>query len=256
MYELSKSLRSQGKDLRLTNMEHQKSSRHKVPAAVQNFDIERKKLYGACLVAEKSWVRNQLNMNQMISNALGTISERIYGDNMIDFLSAKVIRGQEIPTDLSREPKSINDDIRHEGKIFRATGEFRAPRIGEYWLTPKNLDVYGPLQGQTGLSNVNIQGYKRIILGVLRSTLLNKDLVLEVLLSETEVSIKCNSCECDGTIGNIYFNRGSDINLVRFYHTGCSEPLAYYYLNTGLFKWGEDFDPEEVEVLSLESCSE
>lgn len=156
--------------------------------------------------------------------------------------------------DLAHNSKSLNDDIQHFNKVFRATGEFRAPKEGEYWLSPKLMEILGPAVDTTAIFNQEHIGFSRVILKIvnIHDNELTQELLMSVLLGEKFVTVRCFNCECDGTIGNLSFRRSpTDKYQIQFFHTGSEYAFAYYNLLTGEFFWEEDFDPNEVNIITV-----
>jgi hypothetical protein len=139
------------------------------------------------------------------------------------------------------------------GRVFRCTGDFREPQEGEYWLTPKGMELRGPKGEHTNIfEDVPMVFERRVIVELLQSTLLTEELLMRVMLGEVEVTIECNSCDCDGIIGNLYTKRTNPdaLNQVFFYHTGSDFIVATYHLGQDLWDW-DDYDPGDARVINI-----
>ena len=138
--------------------------------------------------------------------------------------------------------------IKFNGLTLVANGEYRRPREGEYWLTPKNMEIYGPCSKNTEIRDVDIVGVNRVILMVIAQDHLTIDMLLDVMTAQRAITIRCYNEPCTGHIGNLYARRRGD--RVDFFHTGNDCAIACYNIKHGVGEFDEEFDPTSVRIIS------
>ena len=146
----------------------------------------------------------------------------------------------------------LNPTFHFDGKIFRCTNEFRKPQEGEYWLTPVNMEVYGPHGGHNddcNVRNVPKVGYSRVIVELVQASLLTVDVLMEVMTGHKTVTLACHVAPCNGEIANIYAAKHDQV--VNFYHTGNDCSIGRYNLTNGHFEWLGGFLPVNVIVKNI-----
>lgn len=147
--------------------------------------------------------------------------------------------------------------IQEGGKVFEVTEQFRLPKLGEYWLTPKRQSVFGPLTSAMSISITPLVGKKRIILKEVekkRRSLKRGDLVLS-LATGTDLKVLCNTCGCKNVsayiTSKVVVLNGRD-DVIRWYHNYSDDHIAQLRITPLTFTWGDGVVRKDIKVLTID----